>query len=93
MFSVSRRLSPLKRMDGTPVGNRLPVQLIKAVEWTKWIEEDDEDIRLLGFGEKRIFTDYFNYRVDFLRIGCTYPGEDEVLLFQMIGFVEELLAE
>ncbi|CDM28976.1 unnamed protein product [Penicillium roqueforti FM164] len=32
-------------------GNELPAQLIKAAEWTEWIDEDDEDIRLLNFGE------------------------------------------
>ncbi|KAF3008232.1 hypothetical protein E8E15_000448 [Penicillium rubens] len=52
-----------------------------------------------------IFTDSFDYRVDLWRTGCmiysflftTWPfwylGEDEVLIFQMIGFVERLPAE
>ncbi|KAJ6139769.1 hypothetical protein N7471_006255 [Penicillium samsonianum] len=44
-------IEPLKRIDGTPLGNELPTQLIKAAEWTEWIDEDDEDIRLLDFGE------------------------------------------
>ncbi|KAJ5521292.1 hypothetical protein N7527_005407 [Penicillium freii] len=118
-------IEPLKRIDGTPLGNELPAQLIKAAEWTEWIDEDDEDIRLLDFGEsfyqgqeppklaqpgslrvpETIFTDCFDYRVDLWRIGCmiyfflftTWPfwylGEDEVLIFQMIGFVEGLPAE
>ncbi|KAJ5962603.1 hypothetical protein N7501_007544 [Penicillium viridicatum] len=118
-------IEPLKRIDGTPLGNELPAQLIKAAEWTEWIDEDDEDIRLLDFGEsfyqgqeppklaqpgslrvpETIFTDCFDYRVDLWRTGCmiyfflftTWPfwylGEDEVLIFQMIGFVEGLPAE
>ncbi|GES59645.1 kinase-like protein [Aspergillus terreus] len=52
-----------------------------------------------------IFTDRFEYRVDLWRVGCTiysflfastpfwYLGEIEVLVFQMIGFVEELPVE
>ncbi|KAJ6088764.1 hypothetical protein N7486_010025 [Penicillium sp. IBT 16267x] len=52
-----------------------------------------------------IFTDSFDYRVDLWRIGSMiysflftiwpfwYLGEDEVLIFQMIGFVERLPAE
>lgn len=44
-------IEPLKRIDGIPLGNELPAQLIKAAEWTEWIDEDDEDIRLLDFGE------------------------------------------
>lgn len=137
-------IEPLERIDGTPLGNELPAQLIKAAEWTEWIDEDDEDIRLLDFGEsfyqgqepqklaqpgslrvpETIFTDCFDYRVDLWRTGCmvskhiislkeiylrryalqiysflftTWPfwylGEDEVLIFQMVGFVERLPAE
>lgn len=29
----------------------LPTQLVKAAEWIEWIDEVDEDIRLLDFGE------------------------------------------
>ncbi|KAJ5633376.1 hypothetical protein N7490_009715 [Penicillium lividum] len=44
-------IEPPKRIDGTTLGKELPAQLIKAAEWTEWIDEDDEDIRLLDFGE------------------------------------------
>lgn len=44
-------IEPLARMDGTPLENGLPTQLVKAAEWNDWIDEDDEDIRLLDFGE------------------------------------------
>ncbi|KAL4897599.1 kinase-like domain-containing protein [Aspergillus ambiguus] len=118
-------IEALARLDGTPLENGLPKQLVKAAEWVEWIDEDDEDIRLLDFGEsflqgeepkslarpgtlrvpETIFTDFFDYRVDLWRTGCmiysflftTYPfwylDEDEVLVFQMIGFVERLPTE
>ena len=41
----------LTRVDGTPLANGLPSQLVKAAEWDDWIDEDDEDIRLFDFGE------------------------------------------
>lgn len=44
-------IEPLERIDGTPLGNELPTQIIKAVEWIDWIDEDEEDIRVLDFGE------------------------------------------
>ncbi|KAJ5422613.1 hypothetical protein N7491_011058 [Penicillium cf. griseofulvum] len=118
-------VEPLERLDGTPLGNELPAQLVKVADWTEWIDEDEEDIRLLDFGEsfyqgqepaklaqpgslrapETIFTDFFDYRVDLWRTGSMiysflftnwpfwYLGEDEVLMSQMIGFVEKLPAE
>ncbi|KAK9236605.1 kinase-like domain-containing protein [Lipomyces kononenkoae] len=118
-------IEALARLDGTPLENGLPKQLVKAAEWVEWIDEDDEDIRLLDFGEsflqgegpkrlaqpgtlrvpETIFTNFFDYRADLWRTGCmiysflftTYPfwylGEDEVLVFQMISFVERLPTE
>jgi hypothetical protein len=32
-------------------GNGLPTQLVGAAEWAEWIDEDDEEIRLLDIGE------------------------------------------
>ncbi|KAE8312897.1 kinase-like domain-containing protein [Aspergillus transmontanensis] len=110
-------IEPLVRVDGAPLQNGLPTQLVKAAEWVEWVDEDDEEFRLLDVGEsflqgeepkvlaqpgtlrvpETIFTDSFNYRVDLWRAGCmihsfvftTYPfwylGEDEGLVFQMIG--------
>ncbi|KXG46500.1 uncharacterized protein PGRI_053560 [Penicillium griseofulvum] len=118
-------VEPLKRLDGMPLEDGLPAQLIKAADWTEWIDEDEEDIRLLDFGEsfyqgkepaklaqpgslrvpETIFTDSFDYHVDLWRTGCMiysflfaswpfwYFGEDEMLMLQMIGFVERLPAE
>ena len=44
-------IEPLARIDGTPLENGLPTQLVKAAEWVDWIDEDDEEIRLLDIGE------------------------------------------
>ncbi|KAI9039308.1 uncharacterized protein KD926_009750 [Aspergillus affinis] len=44
-------IEPLDRIDGTPLETELPTQLAKAAEWTEWIDEDDEDIRLLNLSE------------------------------------------
>ena len=44
-------IEPLARVDGTPLENGLPTQLVKAAEWVDWIDEDEEEIRLLDFGE------------------------------------------
>ncbi|KAI9373627.1 kinase-like domain-containing protein [Aspergillus egyptiacus] len=118
-------IEPLALLDDMPLDNGLPKQLVKAAEWVDWTVEDDEDIRLLDFGEsflqgeeperlaqpgtlrvpETIFTNVFDYRVDLWGTGCmihsflftAYPfwylGEDEVLVFQMIGFVERLPTE
>ena len=53
LFDVlgSPEIEPLARIDGTPLENGLPTQLVKAAEWVDWIDEDDEDIRLLDIGE------------------------------------------
>ncbi|RJE21752.1 STYKc [Aspergillus sclerotialis] len=121
----SPEIEPLARLDGMPLESGLPTQLVKAAKWIDWIDEDEEDIRLIGAGEsflqgeepeklaqprtlrvpETIFTDSFDHRVDLWRVGCmiysflftTYPfwylGEDEVLVFQMIGFVEKFPTE
>jgi len=44
-------IEPLARIDGTPLGKEFPTQLVKAAEWVDWIDEDDEEIRVLDFGE------------------------------------------
>ncbi|UDD64950.1 hypothetical protein AFCA_012144 [Aspergillus flavus] len=41
----------LARVDGAPLHNGLPTQLVKAAEWVEWVDEDDEEIRLLDVGE------------------------------------------
>ncbi|KOS38318.1 hypothetical protein ACN38_g10875 [Penicillium nordicum] len=53
LFDVlgSPKTEPLALIDGTPLDKGLPTQLVKAAEWVDWIDEDEEDIRLLDFGE------------------------------------------
>lgn len=41
----------VKRVDGKPLDKGLPRQLVKKVEWTNWIDEDEEDIRIFDLGE------------------------------------------
>ncbi|OQE60814.1 hypothetical protein PENNAL_c0090G10877 [Penicillium nalgiovense] len=80
----------------------LPTQLVKAAEWIEWIDEVDEDIRLLDFGEsflqgqepqKLAQPGCMIYSFLFTAWPFWYLGEDEVFVFQMIGFVERLPAE
>ncbi|KAJ5286763.1 hypothetical protein N7478_002449 [Penicillium angulare] len=53
LFSVigCPEVEPLARLDGTPLGDELPKELVKAAEWTEWIEDDEEDIRIFDFEE------------------------------------------
>ncbi|KAL4911993.1 kinase-like domain-containing protein [Aspergillus aurantiobrunneus] len=44
-------IEPLARIDGTSLEDGLPNQLVKAADWVEWIDEDDEEIRLLDIGE------------------------------------------
>lgn len=41
----------LVRIDGGPVGGGIPKQLIRSTSWTEWVDEDEEDIRLIDWGE------------------------------------------
>ncbi|PVH68316.1 kinase-like protein [Cadophora sp. DSE1049] len=41
----------LARVDGQPLQPGVPKQLVKKADWENWIDEDDEDIRLIDFGE------------------------------------------
>ncbi|KAH6839523.1 kinase-like domain-containing protein [Chaetomium sp. MPI-CAGE-AT-0009] len=115
----------LVRLDGKPLAPGMPEQLIKKAGWDDWIDEDDEDVRLIDLGEafpigappaklaqpgglqapEVIFTGKFDHRVDLWRAGCTiyslvtgsrpfqYLGDMDVVVAQMIHFVEELPAE
>lgn len=44
-------VTSLSRIDGAPLSPSLPKQLVGEVEWVEWIDEDEEDIRLLDWGE------------------------------------------
>lgn len=39
------------RIDGRPVDESVPKQLVGGTEWDSWIEEDEEDIKLIDWGE------------------------------------------
>ena len=41
----------LARVDGQQLQPGVPKQLVKKADWENWIDEDDEDIRLIDFGE------------------------------------------
>lgn len=39
------------RLDGQPLDPSLPRHLVRRTEWNLWTDEDEEDIRLLDWGE------------------------------------------
>lgn len=41
----------LVREDGQPVEARFPKHIVRRAEWDKWLDEDQEDIRLIDWGE------------------------------------------
>ncbi|KAJ5693273.1 kinase-like protein [Penicillium macrosclerotiorum] len=47
-------IEQLIHTDSTPLQPGLPIQIVKAAEWIKWIDEDEEELRLLDIGESFI---------------------------------------
>ncbi|KAI1977099.1 hypothetical protein LOZ53_002123 [Ophidiomyces ophidiicola] len=45
------RVEDLVRIDGAPLADGMPHQMVEAAKWDDWIDEDDEDLRILDFGE------------------------------------------
>ncbi|KAI9654945.1 MAG: hypothetical protein M1821_005698 [Bathelium mastoideum] len=41
----------LVRLDGQAIGRGMPKQLVKTAIWDDWVEEDEEDIKLINFGQ------------------------------------------
>ncbi|KAK2590413.1 hypothetical protein QQS21_011900 [Conoideocrella luteorostrata] len=41
----------LVRIDGGPLSDGMPKQLIRNISWAEWVDEDEEDIRLIDWGE------------------------------------------
>ena len=41
----------LIRLDGKPLKNSLPKQLVKTAGWDNWTDEDEENLRVIDFGE------------------------------------------
>ena len=53
MFRIlgSPEWEELVRLDDKRLGRGMPKQLVKRAGWDEWIDEDEEDIRLIDFGE------------------------------------------
>lgn len=41
----------LVRLHGKPLDKGLPKHMVKAAEWDEWVDEDEEDLRVLDLGE------------------------------------------
>lgn len=41
----------LIREDGQPVEPNFPKHIVRRAEWDEWLDEDEEDIRLIDWGE------------------------------------------
>lgn len=41
----------LIRIDGQPLEPGVPKQLVERADWSNWVDEDEEDIRIIDFGE------------------------------------------
>lgn len=41
----------VERVDGQPLADGIPSYLVKSATWGGWVNEYDEDFRLLDFGE------------------------------------------
>jgi serine/threonine-protein kinase SRPK3 len=41
----------LARLDGEPLDEGVPSQLVKTARWSGWVDEYDEDLRIFDFGE------------------------------------------
>jgi serine/threonine-protein kinase SRPK3 len=39
------------RLDGKPLDRGQPHQLVKAAVWDDWVDEDEEDLRIIDLGE------------------------------------------
>lgn len=53
LFEVigSPQTEPLVRLDGKPLAPGMPEQLVQKTMWEDWIDEDEEDVRLIDLGE------------------------------------------
>lgn len=41
----------MTRIDGLPLEPGIPKQLVERAKWPGWVDEDEEDVRLIDFGE------------------------------------------
>ena len=44
-------LEVLARLDGKPLEQSVPRHLVKTAGWDNWTDEDEEDLRIIDFGE------------------------------------------
>ena len=53
LFSVlgQPEVEDLVRLDGQPIKDSLPKQLVNVAAWEDWIEEYEEDLRVIDLGE------------------------------------------
>ncbi|KAJ5163988.1 uncharacterized protein N7500_005818 [Penicillium coprophilum] len=47
----SPQVVPLERCDGMPLSKGLPKEIVQSAQWTGYVDEDESDIRLIGFGK------------------------------------------
>ncbi|RHZ69155.1 hypothetical protein CDV55_103316 [Aspergillus turcosus] len=102
LFEVLRlpETKELVHLDGKPLDKGLPKHIVKAAKWDEWVDEDEEDLRILDLGEgflqghepKALFQpgQLKIYAFIFKTYPFYYLGDDDVLVADMIGFVEEL---
>ncbi|KAJ5513707.1 hypothetical protein N7463_003259 [Penicillium fimorum] len=45
------RAFPLERCDGVPLSKGLPKELVQSAQWNGYLDEDQYEIRLIGFGK------------------------------------------
>ena len=53
LFEVLGSPEPVElvRVDGKPTSKNVPSQLVAAVSWFDWTDEDEEDLRIIDLGE------------------------------------------
>lgn len=44
-------INDVVRLDGQPLDPSLPRHLVRLTNWNLWVDKDEEDIRLLDWGE------------------------------------------
>lgn len=45
------RTQNLVRCDGKPLEESFPKHMVQAAEWDNWMDEDNEDIRIIDLGQ------------------------------------------
>jgi hypothetical protein len=45
------KFEKLVKLDGEPLSPGMPEQLVAKANWDTWVDEDEEDVRIIDFGE------------------------------------------